>query len=114
MKNSKLLLALVGGLALPLGAMAAGPISESPPPLYDVVPIEQAYQQQQMSDRAMRTGAEGSPGVSVFDRLDDNKDGFISMQEADKSATAKRDFNTLDRNMDGKVSHEEWNTGGAQ
>lgn len=114
MKKSKLILALVGGLALPLGAAAAGPISLTPAPLYDVVPIEQAYQQQQMTDRAMRTGAEGSPGVSVFDRLDDNKDGYISMQEADKSATAKRDFNTLDRDMDNKISHEEWNAGGAQ
>lgn len=113
MKSSRLLFALAGGWLLPLSVSAAGPVSEPlPPPGYDVTPLEQAYQEQQMTRRQMPAGAEGSAGVSIFDRLDSNKDGFLSTEEADQSPMAKRDFGTLDKDGDARISHEEWKTGG--
>lgn len=112
MKRSTLILALVSGLAMPLAAAAETSSQPAAAPGYDVAPLEQKYQQQQMSDRAMRLGAEGSAGATMFDRLDTNMDGAISKQEADKSSTVNRDFGTLDTNQDGAISREEWKAGG--
>lgn len=109
MTNSKLLLALVGGLAMPLGALAGALGDPLPQPGYDVPTYQEQIQHDQMS---MRTGAEGSPGMTMFDRLDTNKDGILNRDEAANSATVNRDFSTLDQDADGKISHEEWKAGG--
>lgn len=111
MKNSKLLLALVSGLAMPLAAVAESLSDPLPSPGYDVTPFDQKIRHGQMTG-AMRTGAEGSPGMTMFDRLDINKDGLLSRDEAANSATVNRDFNTLDQDADGKITHEEWKAGG--
>ncbi len=113
MKNSKLLLALISGLVMPLGNAVAESLADpQASPGYDVPTYQEKIEYGKMSDRAMRTGAEGSPGMTMFDRLDINKDGFLNRDEGANSATVNRDFTSLDQDADGKISHEEWKAGG--
>lgn len=96
MSKSKLVLALVSGLALPLGALAAEPATDKPAATGKPAP----------------GGAEGRTASPMFLQLDADKDGYITAKEADKSATVKGNFKTMDKNSDGKVSADEWRVGG--
>ena len=53
------------------------------------------------------TGAAGA-SASGFDRLDKNRDGFISRDEARDASELNTRFSELDRNNGGKVSREEY------
>ena len=44
-----------------------------------------------------------------FDRLDRNRDGYISRDEANGAAELDTRFSELDRNNDGKLSRDEYN-----
>lgn len=78
-------IALTAAVALPAGAMAAAtPSSPSGTP-------------------SKAPGASAPP----FEQLDTNKDGFISLEEAKKSATISQRFKDLDLDRDGKLSRSE-------
>lgn len=98
MSKSKLVLALVSGLALPLGALAAEPTSDKPAATGKPAPA----------------GAEGRAASPMFQQLDADKDGYVNAKESEKSATVKGNFKTMDKNQDGKISADEWREGGGQ
>lgn len=111
MKKSKLVLALVSSLVLPLGVLAAEdrPGYQSGSQSGMMNPSDTG--QSKMEKRGTATGAEGSVGVPMFDALDTNKDTYISKSEL-KKLTAERHFRNLDTDRDGKLSREEWQAGG--
>lgn len=137
MNTSKLLVALIAGLALPLAASAAGRYDS---PSYDqrsstsgsqssdtqVTPsdapttagqpgmADQPNPTTNQIDQPSRTGVEGSPGLPMFDTLDANSDGYIDKNESARSATVKREFKSMDANRDDTISREEWKQGGGQ
>lgn len=48
-----------------------------------------------------------SEGESHFRKIDKNGDGFIDRQEADFSSRLAKNFNSLDKNKDNKLSKDE-------
>lgn len=48
-----------------------------------------------------------SKGASPLNRLDTNKDGYVSKDEAKGSAEVSKNFSTLDKDHDGKLSPSE-------
>lgn len=80
--------------ALPLGAMAA----ESAPPATGNPPAKQAP--------AAPAAKEQTP--PLFEQLDANHDGYVTMEEAKRSAEVTARFKEIDRNHDGKVSLSEF------
>jgi EF hand domain-containing protein len=54
--------------------------------------------------------SDSGPGMakdSPLNRLDTNKDGFVSKNEAKGSAEVSKNFSTLDKDHDGKLSPSE-------
>jgi len=49
----------------------------------------------------------------LFTQLDINKDGYLTKEEAKRSAEVTSSFTTLDADRDGKVSANEFKTGTA-
>lgn len=78
--------ALTAAVALPAGVMAA----DTPSSPSKAAPS--------------KAPAAAMPPVDV---LDTNKDGFISLEEAKKSATISKRFKELDLDRDGKLSQTE-------
>ena len=52
--------------------------------------------------------SEGDSGKKAFDKLDVNKDGYVSVFEAEGDMTVLEKFNSLDVNGDGKLSRKEF------
>jgi hypothetical protein len=81
------LIAFAVAAALPLSALAqmGGPSTKSPSP----------------------GGSDLSKGASPLSRLDTNKDGYVSKDEAKGSADVSKHFSELDKDHDGKLSPAE-------
>lgn len=85
--------------ALPLGALAA------------------QYDQYAQAPAASPPAKEQAPAAApaqippLFEQLDVNRDGFVTMEEAKRSADVTARFKTLDANRDGKVSADEFKKG---
>lgn len=54
------------------------------------------------------------PETSLFDRLDKNKDGYLSKEELAAPEAKNGNWIAIDRNRDGRISREEFNTRLAQ
>lgn len=83
--KSLIAVAIAAALALPLAATAAGMEKQS---------------------GGMSSEKQAS-GIPTMTQLDTNKDGFVSKEEAKKSATISKRFNELDKDKDGKLSAAE-------
>lgn len=81
--------------ALPLGAIAAEPATQAPagsPP----------------AKEATSAPAAKTQTPPLFEQLDTNRDGYVTAEEAKRSADITARFKELDRNHDGKVSLAEF------
>lgn len=56
-------------------------------------------------------GAPAGTSSSMFEILDTNKDGYLTPDEAKKSAELTANWKALDRNGDGRVSPDEYGAG---
>lgn len=64
------------------------------------------------ADKARPPEGAAPTGQSLFERLDKNKDGYVSREEArNLPADTKLDFSKLDANADGRISRAEMDTG---
>jgi EF-hand domain pair len=81
--------------ALPLGASAADPQA----PAADKAPIDMP---------ATSAGNTAGSAHSFFSQLDSNHDGYVSKDEAKRSANISATFDNLDANHDGKISSSEF------
>src|SRR5262245_25473855 len=92
------LMAIALAAAFPLGAYAQGGMTNQP-------------SQQERPGGATSPSQQGSPsqnrGQPGAARLDINRDGLISREEAKASPELNSRFNDLDRNRDGALSAEE-------
>jgi hypothetical protein len=52
-------------------------------------------------------------GASLFERLDRNKDGYLSLEELEGEEARNRNWIAVDRNRDGRISREEFGVVGA-
>jgi len=87
--------------ALPLGALAAQYDQYAQAPAASPPVKEQA------------PSAAPAPAQSslLFEQLDANRDGFVTVEEAKRSADITARFKTLDANRDAKISADEFKKG---
>ena len=50
-----------------------------------------------------------APAASLFDRLDRNKDGYLSREELASDEARRRNWIAVDRDRDGRISRTEFN-----
>jgi hypothetical protein len=50
-----------------------------------------------------------APSASLFDRLDRNKDGYLSREELTSAEAKSRNWIAVDRDRDGRISRAEFN-----
>ena len=86
------LIAIALAAAFPLGAYAQG------------TPSQPGQQQRPAASSPTQGGGAMQPGVS---RLDTNRDGLISREEAKSSSDLNSRFGELDKNRDGSLSADE-------
>ncbi len=102
MKRNNRLSMLLLLAAVPLGALAADPqVQQVPKAPADYPP----------ATGMTSTGDWGSNPAPLFKELDANHDGYISKDEAKRSADVTARFNRLDANHDGRISVDEFNKG---
>jgi hypothetical protein len=51
----------------------------------------------------------GATATSLFDRLDRNKDGYLSREELESDEAKSRNWIAVDRDRDGRISRTEFN-----
>lgn len=103
MRKTKLVFVMAIAFALPLANIAAEyAAADTPSP---------SGSSSSNSPSSVR-GEEGPATTVTFDEVDTNHDGYISAEEAKRSATALAEFKRLDTNHDGKISRDEWKAGG--
>lgn len=61
----------------------------------------------------MPGAAPGGAGGGAFEKLDKNKDGIVSKDEAKGDSGVKKNFSKWDTNKDGKLSKAEYEAGQA-
>jgi hypothetical protein len=54
-------------------------------------------------------GGASAASVSLFDRLDRNKDGYLSREELASDEANSRNWIAIDRDRDGRISRAEFN-----
>ncbi|MBI3095647.1 MAG: hypothetical protein HYY97_12330 [Rhodocyclales bacterium] len=79
--------------ALPLGAIAADP-----------APASSGVPAPATTPGAVAPGAQAAP---IFEQLDLNRDGFVTRDEAKRSADITARFKELDADRDGRISAAE-------
>jgi hypothetical protein len=50
-----------------------------------------------------------APAASLFDRLDRNRDGYLSREELTSEEARRRNWIAVDRDRDGRISRSEFN-----
>jgi hypothetical protein len=85
-------LAAAGALAAPLGASAQTDMKKAP----------------SKKGAEARPAPEANVNLTGFDRLDRNRDGYVSRDEAKDAPELQTRFSELDTNNDGKLSREEY------
>lgn len=96
MRRSVTLSTLLLFAALPMSALAA----DAQAPAANEAPIDMPA-----------TSAGSTAGSSLFNQLDSNHDGYISKDEASRSADVSAMFDSLDANHDGMISASEYAKG---
>lgn len=81
-------------LALPLTAIAQQP--------------QQPERKPQAQERSAAAGATVARDEDLFDRLDANRDGYLSPAELEREAAAQANWIAADRNNDGRISRDEF------
>ncbi len=57
-----------------------------------------------------QAGAQGRPASSIFDRLDNNRDGYLDSNEGATSTSLSNNRQAMDLDRDGRISQTEWET----
>ena len=95
-------IAVAGAFALPVAALAS--VGS------DNIVVAQAGSNPPGTTSTDRDASTGTTSNRMgFDRLDKNRDGFISRDEAKDAAELNTRFSELDKDNDGKLSREEYN-----
>ncbi len=100
MKRNTRLSMLLFLAAVPLGVMAAQPKGSETP--------QSSYPPATGMSATTGPGGEAAP---LFKELDANHDGYISKEEAKRSADITSRFDKLDLNHDGRISVDEFKKG---
>lgn len=75
--------------------------------LYFGLPVALSVAADQAAPEPSMAGAPAAPGSSLFQALDTNKDGFVSRDEAKRSAEVSAGWKAFDTNGDSRLSPEE-------
>ena len=68
---------------------------------------ELSWGQAAAGDAGSGAGA-SAPAASLFDRLDRNKDGYLSREELASEEAQRRNWIAVDRDRDGRISRSEF------
>jgi Ca2+-binding EF-hand superfamily protein len=57
-----------------------------------------------------QSGAQGRPASSMFNSLDNNRDGYLDSNEGSTSTSLRNNRQVMDLDRDGRISQTEWET----
>ncbi|MEF8701307.1 MAG: hypothetical protein V5B33_18745 [Candidatus Accumulibacter sp. UW20] len=57
-----------------------------------------------------QSGAQGRPASSMFNSLDNNRDGYLDSNEGSTSTSLRNNRQVMDLDRDGRISQSEWET----